>query len=408
MPPAMANRVESDVSVQRFGYTGDDTGRKLHFPRAETHHLEGRSGTVAYGARDILFDALEGRLDTLRWTAEAVSIGNAWLRDDAGRFDIAVDRIEMSRGIMLTRGEHGVEIVAPHTSLSEMKLTVKGPFGRPGDKPAPAPAARPADDGHLRQDRLRFLDSLSGRINVTIKVVLDLPVLGVRTLDQQLRIPIEEGHLDFRKLEKSLDWLEGAFLDIRHEGAKLAVAWKVPIFGTGRDLIWWELDRDAATSATFGRVPVRSLADYRFGSSRDSSSGGSGGGSKGGRKTLQALSFDAIDIALSLVAPRSLEAGGGGVIMFGGDDQPGMVDQRVTGSIRNNGPGALRGTIGSVDTTFKDVRFGAAQITADRLHFDGLEELEVTFDGFSPTSVTVVIHRVTATNLALQLGRRGD
>lgn len=396
----MPNRVESDVSVQRFGFTGDDAGRRLHFPRAESHHLEGRSGAVTYGARDVLFDALEGRLDTLRWTAEAVSIGNAWLRDDRGRFDIAVDRIEMSRGIMLTRGEHGVEIVAPHTSLSEMKLTVKGPFGRSGEKPPARPAA---DDGHLRQDRLRFLDSLSGRIHLTIKVVLDLPVLGVRTLDQQLRIPIEDGSLDYRALDDSLDWLEGAFLDIRHDDAKLAVAWKVPIFGAARDLIWWELDREASTSATFGRVPVRSLADFRF-------PGGRGAERDGGerrRKTLQALSFDAIDVALSLVAPRSLEAGGG-VIMFGGDDQPGMVDARVTGSIRDRGPGALRGTIGSVDTTFKDVRLGAVQLTADRLHFDGLEELEVIFDGFQPTCVTVVVHRVTATNLALQIGRRRD
>jgi hypothetical protein len=397
----MANRVESDVSVQKFKFTGDETGRRLQFPRAESHNLEGRSGSVAYGGRDVLFDALEGRLDTLRWTAEAVSIGNAWLRDDAGRVDIAVDRIEMSRGIMLTRGEHGVEIVAPHTTLSEMKLTVKGPFGRAGEE---KPAAPRAEERGLRQDKLRFLDSLSGRINVTIKVVLDLPVLGVRTLDQQLRVPIQDGSLDFRKLEDSLDWLEGAFLDIRHDDRKLGVAWKVPIFGSARDLIWWELDDEASTSATFGRVPVRSLADFRF-------PGGRGGDKEGGndrrRKTLQALSFDAIDIALSLVAPRSLQAGGG-VIMFGGDDQPGMVDQRVTGSIRDRGPGALRGTIGSVDTTIKDVQMGSAQITADRLHFDGLEELEVTFDGFSPTCVTVVIHRVTATNLALQLGRRGE
>jgi hypothetical protein len=396
----MANRVETDVSVQRFGFTGDETGRRLHFPRVESHRLEGRSGTVAYGARDVLFDGLEGRLDTLRWRADAVSIGNAWLRDDAGRFDIAVDRIEMSRGIMLTRGEHGVEIVAPHTSLSEMKLTVKGPFGRSGDGKAPP---RSAGGGGLRQDRLRFLDSLSGRINVTIKVVLDLPVLGVRTLDQQLRVPIDEGSLDFRKLEDSLDWLEGAFLDIRHDDTKLAVAWKVPIFGSGRDLIAWELDDQAATDATFGRVPVRSLADFRMVPSRRSERELN----DRRRKTLQALSFDAVDIALSLVAPRSFEAGGG-IIMFGGDDHPGMVDMRVTGSIRDRGPGALRGTIGSVDTTFKDVQIGPAQITADRLHFDGLDELEVTFDGFQPTNVSVVIHRVTATNLALQLGGRRE
>jgi hypothetical protein len=80
-----------------------------------------------------------------------------------------------------------------------------------------------------------------------------------------------------------------------------------------------------------------------------------------------------------------------------------MVDMKVTGAINDKKPGKLRGTIGSIDTTIKDVAMGPALLTADRLHFDGLDELEVTFDGFKPVCVTVVAHRVTATNLALKL-----
>jgi hypothetical protein len=89
--------------------------------------------------------------------------------------------------------------------------------------------------------------------------------------------------------------------------------------------------------------------------------------------------------------------------MFGGDDQPGMVDLKVTGSINDHGPGGLKGAIGSVDTTIKDVQLGPAKLTADRLHFDGLDELEVVFDGFRPASLMVIVHRVTATNLSLQI-----
>jgi hypothetical protein len=89
--------------------------------------------------------------------------------------------------------------------------------------------------------------------------------------------------------------------------------------------------------------------------------------------------------------------------MFGGDDQPGMVDLKVTGGISDRTPGRLEGAIGSIDTTIKDVRVGPAIITADRLHFDGLDELVVVFDGFRVECVTVVIHRITATNLRLQL-----
>src|SRR5262249_29432206 len=157
------------------------------------------------------------------------------------------------------------EIVAPYVSLSDMKLTVQGPLGASADRPAPEP--RPAAPA-LRQAKLRFLDSLSGPIHLTVKVVLDLPVIGDRTLDQELKIPIQDGSLDFRALEDSLDWLEGAFLDLKHEGDKLSLMWKVPIFGSSHELISWRLDDDATALASFGRVPVRSLADFRIGSGR--------------------------------------------------------------------------------------------------------------------------------------------
>jgi hypothetical protein len=417
----MAQRIETDVTVQRFGFLSDEAGKRFKFPRAETHQIEGSTASISYGARDCALDDLEGRLDTLRWTADAASVGAAWLRDEAGRFDIAVERLEMPRGLRLVRADRGVELVAPYVSLSEMKLTVRGPF-RSGSPDQAAPP-RPPDPG-LRQSKLRFLDSLSGRIYLTVKVVLDLPVIGNRSLDQELRVPIQEGSLDYRALEEGLNWLEGAFLDIKHDGDKLALVWKVPIFGSSHELIRWALDQDASALAAFGRVPVRSLTDFVVGAGRprpsdrrtSSAGGGDPDGSAGGsgvfprgidrkRQTLQALSLDAIDIALSLLAPRSVEVGGG-VIMFGGDDQPGMVDLKVTGELHDRGPGELKGAIGSVDVTLKDIQLGPVKLTADRLHFDGLDQLEVAFDGFRPSHAMVIVHRVTATNLSLQISDR--
>ena len=173
----------------------------------------------------------------------------------------------------------------------------------------------------------------------------------------------------------------------------------MPIVGSARDLIAWKLDAEAQTLASFGRVPVRSLADFKVGS-------GSDGPAKADDKKksiLQALSLEGIDIAIGLLAPRSLEVGNG-LIMFGGDDQPGLVDLKVSGGINDRGPGKLTGAIGSVDTTIKDLRLGPVLLTADRLTFDGLDKLEVTFDGFRPAKFTMVIHRVAATNLSLRIG----
>ena len=45
-------------------------------------------------------------------------------------------------------------------------------------------------------------------------------------------------------------------------------------------------------------------------------------------------------------------------IMFGGEDQPGMVDLKVRGAIHDRGAGALKGAIGSIDTTIKDLELG--------------------------------------------------
>ena len=104
----MPIHVETDVSVQRFAFTQDEGGRRLTFPRAETKRIEGRAGAVSYGADECLFDNLAGRLDMLRWTADHTSIGSAWLRDDNGRFDISVNRIELPDEVMLTRAEQGL------------------------------------------------------------------------------------------------------------------------------------------------------------------------------------------------------------------------------------------------------------------------------------------------------------
>src|SRR3954470_9663745 len=156
-------KVEADVDVQRFAYESTEAFSRFVFPRAEAKKLEGRSGATSYGAADCAFEGLEGRLGTLRWKSDAVSAGTAWLRDDAGKFDLQIERAEFPHGLRLTRGvDHRVEIISPHVTFAELKLIAKGPFGRgaPGaataasaPQPAPAPANPTA-----RQEKLKFLD----------------------------------------------------------------------------------------------------------------------------------------------------------------------------------------------------------------------------------------------------------
>ena len=151
-------------------------------------------------------------------------------------------------------------------------------------------------------------------------------------------------------------------------------------------------------------MPVRALADYRFPAKDDDDDDEPRKGDDDKDDgLLRAFALEAIDIALSLLAPRNLEVGGG-MIAFGGDGQPGMVDLKVTGRVANHGAGAISGSIGGLDTTIKDLKLGGVIVSADRLSIDGIDALEIEFDGFRPVKASMLIHRVTATNLVVKIG----
>ncbi|HET9988929.1 MAG TPA: hypothetical protein VFQ65_10415, partial [Kofleriaceae bacterium] len=70
----MPTNVDADIEVQQFGFVGDDKGKRLLFPHAQTHKVEGQTGTAQYGATECSFEKLEGQLGALRWEAESASI----------------------------------------------------------------------------------------------------------------------------------------------------------------------------------------------------------------------------------------------------------------------------------------------------------------------------------------------
>jgi hypothetical protein len=417
----VAQRLSANLRVQRFGLAFDPAQRRLDFPHVDVEGFEGEAGKIKYTATELQLEGLRAQLERGQWQAASASAGTVRLADEGGRFELTCGRLEFPRGLLATRAvAAGVELLTPHASFGDVTVKIRGPFRRtppppvpiavstaetqpmttvPAAAAAPPPPAPPEAPRPLRQERLRFLDGVSGDIKLTIRVKLDLPVIGSRTLDQVLRIPIKDGGLDFRALEKGLDWLEGAFLDIGLENERLVVSYGVPIVLPSREIISWSLDADARTLAKFDRVPLRSLADFRVAKKKND---------KDKRASrLEAFSMEAIDIKLSLLAPRSLEVGTG-AILFGGDDAPGIVDLSIAGSIAQTGPGALKGSIALLDTTIKDLHMGGAQMTVDRLHLGAIDDLVVSFDGFSPTEITARIDRATATNLALVLGPRPD
>jgi hypothetical protein len=395
-----SQRLAAHLEVGAFGLTLDGATRRLDFPRGELDDLRGTAGTLTYGAREVVLDKLHTRLDRTHWQAEAGSAGDMFLRTTDGSLQLQIARMEMPRGLAITRAaEGGVEILVPHATLHDVLLGIPDV-----QKLRHTPAAEKASeviaeavDVPLRQEKLRWLDSLAGEISVVVKVVLDLPVVGRRTLDQRLHIPIKDGSLDYRALDDSLDWLEGQFVDLLVRDNRLFLTWRVPLVGSRREIMSWELDEAAKALASFDRVPLRSLADFRLpaGAERTDAAPRKG--------PVRSLTLSDLKVKLSMAAPHHVEVGDG-AIQFGGDDEPGMVGLELAGSlVHPPGPGGLTGSIGLVDVTAKDVAAGPATFTIGRLHLGAIETFEVSFDGFSPVGLTAKVHRITATNLSLRL-----
>jgi hypothetical protein len=121
------------------------------------------------------------------------------------------------------------------------------------------------------------------------------------------------------------------------------------------------------------------------------------------KSRLRSLTLAGLEAKLSLRAPRSVDVANG-TLLFGGEDAPGIVDLAVRGSLTHPpAPGGLKGTIGLVDVTGKDLHLGPTALTFDRLHLGAIEEIELVFEGFRPVGLTCTISRATATNLSLRI-----
>lgn len=409
-----------DLHADDFALTVDGKGRHLDSPHVQMDAFHGSSGSFGYEAREVALEAVQMRLDRVQWTAAAASVGGLTLRSGDGNVTLAMNRLELPRGLQISRAERGVELVAPHLSVADAAFIIEDvarlrrrapaaeasapssalPDSSDAAAEPPADAADAPPSRPLRQRHLHFLDKLTGQLDIDLFVDIDLPVISSRKATHALRIPIRDGSFDFKQVTEQLQGIEGRLLEFERVGDRLVLGWGLPLMST-RELVSWQLDDEAMTMAVFDRLPLRCLIDWR----RRPSAGDRS--RKKGLVGLKALALRRIALAVAMTAPARLDIGEA-LIQLGDEASPGLFDVKVGGDIIHSGggpasPTALAGTVGILDATIKDLRFGGATLTADRIHLDGIEDLTLAFTGVQPGRLTGVVSRVAGTNVRLVL-----
>lgn len=389
------------LALSESAKSGQDPLRKMALSHLDIDGIEGTLGDLAYRAARVSLDGLQGIVGRKRITAEAADMADLLLENGAVR--LGVRRMSCPSGV-LAAGAH--EILAPHVSFEDVHLSLDVSRLLDRDpKPEPAVQAQPID--------LHCLDALQGQLDIDLAVDMTLPWIGRRNVTHYFRIPIDNGTIDFERLEDDVHWLEATFLTVDLVDDRLVLARDLPLVPYPKKaLLWWQLESKDIPVAAMNRVHVRNLIRPR---TPDESSG------KRKKLILHALAMQNIKLELHADQPVQLSLPSGAMLQFGDDDSAGLAGLTLEGELRFRGPDqngatedadgdnggetSLHGSVALLDVTLQDLAIGSAGVSVDRLHIGNIEHIEVAFEGFRPCRMELSIGRMAATNLRIQMAR---
>lgn len=391
----------ADIRITGLGVFTTDAGspqvsRKVELKRLEIDSIEGKLGGFGYRAAGLALDGLETTLGRHQVRAESVDLTSVQAATDDGNVTLRIGRIGFPRGLMFTSHE---ELFAPHASIEDAELVIEDLGKLSRKKPESEEAcAEPGQPGQRERLDLHFLDVLEGQLNIDLAVDMSLPWIGERCVTHYFRVPIENGTIDYKRLDDDVHWLEAAFLEIDLDRDTLVLARDLPLVPySGKALLRWPLEPQDIPVAQLHRVHLRNLLRWQVPARKEKS-----------RLVLHSLAIQNIELMLRATQPAQVQLPGGAILQFGDEGQPGLIGLEARGELRysasgNTGPTALRGQIELVDVTLKDLPLGAASVAVDRLHIGEIDRIELGFEGFRPRRLEVQVSRMAATNLRVKL-----
>ncbi|HEX5658459.1 MAG TPA: hypothetical protein VFX59_14755, partial [Polyangiales bacterium] len=279
----------------------------------------------------------------------------------------------------------------------EVELTSSASEGAPSK-----PASKPLFD-------YAVLDGLSGHLNVDVHVDIALPIIQHRRATHELRIPIDEGSIDYRKLESNLRPLEDSLIDFSVRDGGLVLEVGLPLIrtrGRGKPILRWDLSPADLELAEERRVRLAVLPNVRSASANSEppkEKEKEKDEDKESSVRLRELSLENIDAVLNL-APEPSKGTALRELSFAALELSGGVHHDPEGTPRE---GTLRGDLKNLRVVLAGLPLGASALRGE-LGLAALNELAVRFLDLKPQKVRAQLEQLTLKDVALSEAQPGS
>lgn len=388
--------VDLNVAVEDVVVRG-----KITLTRAQLS-LRGDEGTLSaeqvelagfllrIGDLELKAEALSGASVQIGWGAagfrlSATSIVGPSLLVSS-KEDVRIDAREVaSTALVVANGGITMGTLVAASAQSSFTLAVA---------PAPAGAASPASAAPAAAAPLfdwGVLDGVSGELDVDLLVDVTVPIIGHRKATHRFRIPIADGALDYRALERNLAKLEDALLDFSVREGMLVLERINPLYpvrGHGKPVVVWDVDALDHELAERDRVRLAVLPRARLFEAESS-------GDEPSSIALRELALLRINAQLALTPIERPLAG----------PLEGQLRPRRIGSLVLSGnvyyeaqptesaprEGALLGELTDLGLSIVGLSVGASRLDVTSIAAATIAPIEVAFRGASPKAIALGI-----------------
>ncbi len=356
--------------------------------------VELRSFLLRIGDLEMTAEALTGISVQIAWGAAgfrlvATSIDGPSLLVTAK--DVRVD----ARGVALgafSLADGAITIGTVVAASARTALSLAADTSQPASPPAPPPAADLAAEPPLAVPLVDYgvLDGLSGELDVDVLVDVTVPIIGHRKATHRLRVPIADGAIDFRALERNLANLEDALLDFSVREGALVLERANPLFpvrGHGKPIVQWDVDALDHELAERDRVRLAVLPTARF------VGGDAAASDEPSSFALRELGLLRINATLALAAiERPLAGPLGGQVRLrrvGSLVLAGNVFHDPAGVPRD---GSLLGELTDLAASIVGLSLGTSRLDITSVAAAGIAPVEVAFAGAAPKAIDLGIN----------------